>query len=72
MSSTGRTRTRLSEGLCPDCGDSLASRPLTAETGEQVPVLECAPCEAEWVTMPGAPHPARFRSLAAIVDELGG
>jgi hypothetical protein len=61
----------VAEGLCPDCGGPLASQPLTAEGGAVVPVSACAPCEAEWVSSPGAPHPIRFRSLSAIVAELG-
>jgi hypothetical protein len=61
----------LAEGLCPDCSAALESRPLTTDAGRQVPIAACTPCETEWIQMPGAPRPARFRALAAIMRDLG-
>jgi formate dehydrogenase maturation protein FdhE len=61
----------LSEGFCPDCGQPIASRTLTGADGRFVPELVCTPCETEWLTVPGAPHPARFRSLESILRERG-
>lgn len=62
-------RAALSEGFCPDCGQPIASRVISCVDGQVVPELVCVACETEWLTVPGAPHPARFRSLEAIMRD---
>jgi hypothetical protein len=59
----------LAEGFCPDCRQPIASREIISVDGQVIPELACAPCETEWLTAPGAPHPARFRSLEAIMRD---
>lgn len=59
----------LAEGFCPDCGEPIASRELRGTGDQALRELFCTECETEWITVPGAPHPARFRAFEAIMRE---
>jgi hypothetical protein len=59
----------LLEGFCPDCGGQIGVRRSVAVWGDPLPpMLECAPCETEWVAVPEVWR-IRCRSLAAIAAE---